>query len=302
MAALGVLTMMIVGLAPTRTDLTLARANYRAESLRPLASRATRSSPLDLEVGGDLAGLPPGTTRYVTRDDLLALPLVSYTVTDDANFAGSTRVRGVALEDLIKQIAASPDADLVVAICDDQYRGTYSRAYVAAHHPLLVLEVNGRPPSGWPKDHEGRGKDMGPYLISHPKFTPSFKILSYEDEAQIPWGVVRIEFRDEKKVFGAIAPRGPHAEDPFVQDGYRIARQNCYRCHNMGGEGGQKAGHPWLVLSAWATAAPSYFSAYVRDPKSKNPHAQMPAMSGYDDATIASLKAYFQTFTAAKKP
>ena len=29
---------------------------------------------------GDLAGLPSGTTRYLTRDDLLALPQVSYTV------------------------------------------------------------------------------------------------------------------------------------------------------------------------------------------------------------------------------
>ena len=32
-----------------------------------------RASPYDLELGGDLAGLPPGTTRYVTRDQLLSL-------------------------------------------------------------------------------------------------------------------------------------------------------------------------------------------------------------------------------------
>ena len=62
-----------------------------------LVLRADRSSPSDLELGGDLAGVAPGATRYLTRDDLLALPQVSYTVTDDANFTGSTLISGWAL-------------------------------------------------------------------------------------------------------------------------------------------------------------------------------------------------------------
>jgi len=36
--------------------------------------RAARGSSSDLEVGGELAGLPPGVTRYITREDLLTLP------------------------------------------------------------------------------------------------------------------------------------------------------------------------------------------------------------------------------------
>jgi mono/diheme cytochrome c family protein len=108
---------------------------------------------------------------------------------------------------------------------------------------------------------------------------------------------VRIELRNETAVFGAIAPRGPHAATPQVKAGYRIAQQNCFRCHNMGREGGQKSGTPWLVLSAWATASPEYFAAYVHDPQAKNPRAQMPGNSGYDDATIGALAAYFQTFS-----
>jgi mono/diheme cytochrome c family protein len=141
--------------------------------------------------------------------------------------------------------------------------------------------------------------DMGPFLISHPKFTPSFKILSHADEPQIPWGVVRLEFRNEKAVFGAIAPRGHHVMDPSVQAGYRIAQQNCFRCHNMGREGGTKAGRPWEVLAAWAAASPDYFTAYVRNPRSKNPQAQMPGMTRYDDKTIAALESYFQTFATS---
>jgi mono/diheme cytochrome c family protein len=254
-----------------------------------------RSSPSDLELGGNLAGLPPGTARYITREHLLSLPQETYTVTGDPNFSGPTRITGVSLEELLR-LQAAKGSDLIVAISDDQYESHYPRAYLAAHHPLLVLTIDGRPPSGWPKGLEGHGSGMGPYMISHPDFTPSFRVLSHHDEAQIPWGVVRIEFRDEKAAFGSIAPRGPNASDPEVQSGYRIAQQNCFRCHNMGDEGGQKAGHPWLVLSAWATASPEYFNAYVRDPRGLNPRAQMPGNPGYDDATLRALTGYFRTF------
>ena len=261
-----------------------------------LILRTTRSSPLDLELGGELTGLPPGTTRYMAREDLLALPQSAYTVNDDANFTGPTQISGVSLEMLARHFGATPQSDMVVAICDDQYRANYPRAYVAAHHPLLVLSINGEQPAGWPKDSEGHGMDMGPFLISHPKFSPSFKILSHEDEPQIPWGVVRLEFRDEKAVFNAIAPPGPHASDAAVQAGYRIAQQNCFRCHNKDNEGGTKAGRPWQVLAAWAATSPDYFTSYVHDPRSKNSQAQMPAMSGYDGKTLAALDAYFRTF------
>jgi mono/diheme cytochrome c family protein len=261
-----------------------------------------RASPADLEVGGELAGLSPGTTRYLTREDLLALPQVNYTVTDDSNFASPMQVSGVLLEELIRHLGAAPESDLLIAICDDLYRANYPRAYMLAHHPLLVLTVNGQPPAGWPKDSEGHGYDMGPYMISHSKFTPAFKILSHADEPQIPWGVVRLEFRDEKAVFGAIAARGPRAAESQVQAGYRIAQQNCFRCHNLGSEGGKKAGRSWQNLSAWATASPEYFAAYVRNPVAKNPHAQMPGNPAYDDSTLQALAAYFQTFSSQEKP
>jgi mono/diheme cytochrome c family protein len=146
---------------------------------------------------------------------------------------------------------------------------------------------------------------MGPYLISSPDFKPSFKILSHEDEAQIPWGVVRIEIQSEAVVFNAIRPRGPNANSREVQGGYRIAQQNCFRCHNSGDEGGTKAQRPWTVLSTWATASPDFFAAYIRDPKSKNPKSQMPGFPNYDAATLNALTKYFRTFaddTKSRKP
>jgi mono/diheme cytochrome c family protein len=275
-----------------------APAQDSARSSVPL--NAARKLPSDLEVGGELAGLPAGTTRYVTLDSLLALPLVTYTVTDDPDLPSPSQISGIPLEDLARMLGAEPSADMIVAICDDKYGANYSRDYIEEHHPLLVLRVNGLPPSGWPKDPESHS-DMGPYMISHPKFTPSFKILSHSDEAQIPWGVVRLEFRDEVTVFGAIAPPASRAGDGSVQAGYKIAQQYCFHCHNSGQEGGQKAGRSWKVLAAFASSAPDYFAAYVRDPKTKNASAQMPGNPGYDDATIGALRDYFATFAVAGK-
>jgi len=292
----------VAGVAAHGTKRADAQAKPTAPPVRAAELHATRLFPMDLEVGGELAGLPSGATRYVTRDDLLALPQVTYTVTDDSNFAGPTDVSGVPLEDLIRYLGASPTADLVVAICDDEYRANYPRAYLARHHPLLVLEVNGKPPAGWPKDSGGHGFDMGPYMISHPKFTSSFRILAHTDEPQIPWGVVRLEFRDEKAVFGAIAPRGPRTNDPAVQAGYKITQQNCFRCHNRGAEGGQKSKVSWTVLSALAAKSPEFFASYVRNPRAQNPNAQMPGNPGYDEATIRALAAYFETFSQPEKP
>jgi mono/diheme cytochrome c family protein len=267
-----------------------------------LRLQTARTSPLDLEVSGELAGLPAGAVRYVTRADLLALPQVTYRVTDDANFAKPTEVSGVLLEELTRRLSNKPQTVMVSAVCDDSYEAHYPQAYLAAHHPLLVLNIDGLPPEQWPKDAAGHSAYMGPYMISHARFVPAFKILAHSDEAQIPWGVIRLEFHNEQTEFRVIAPQGPRAQDSRVQAGYRIAQQNCFRCHNMGNAGAKKAGRPWLVLSAWATASPEYFTAYVRNPKSKNPRAEMPGNPGYDDATVAALLAYFQTFQTGARP
>lgn len=261
-----------------------------------------REHSSDLEISGELAGVPPGSTRYVTRDELLAVPRVSFASSDDANFAGAVQISGVALTELAKQLGAAPEADMVVAICRDAYLAPYPPAYLAAHHPVLVLTVNGRPPENWPKTAEDHTSDMGPYAISNPEFTPSFKVLAHSDEAQIPWGVVKIEFRKEKEILRAIAPQGPHANLRAVQDGFQIAAQNCLRCHNAGDEGGRKSGISWEAIAAIAASSPQRFAAYVRAPLDQNAAAQMPGNPQYDEATLSALSLYFQTFASPPKP
>jgi mono/diheme cytochrome c family protein len=258
--------------------------------------RETRSSELDLEVGGELAGLPAGAVRYLTREDLKAMPQVSYRVTDDANFGGAVQISGVELEVLAQKLGAGGEKAVIVAVCGDLYRAHYTRTYVETHRPVLVLEINGKPPEGWPKRKESTGPGMGPYLISHPQFTPSFKILGNEEEAQIPWGVVRLEIRNEETVFAGITPRGAKASDSVVQAGYRIARQNCLRCHGPASYGRLKGQLNWAGIAFFVDASPKDFAAYVRNPKTVVKTAEMPGNPGYDDATVEALIAYFRTF------
>lgn len=268
-----------------------------------------RSSPGDLEVGGQIAGLhtshkdaplgtpgvPAGETRYVRYEDLLGLPQETYMVSDDSNFRGNTEISGVALATLAQTLGNS--ADMIVAICYDHYRTNYPKEYLAAHHPVLVLRINGQDREHWPRASDGGS--MAPFLISHPEFKPSFKVLSHEDEPQIPYGVVRIEFRKEAEVFGAIRPPGAWKTDSSVGMGYVVARQDCFRCHNSGPEGGTMAGRSWLQLAEMADKDPARFKAIIRNPATIMAEAKMPGQPGYDDATLDALTAYFKTFAKA---
>jgi hypothetical protein len=276
---------------------TLFAAQAAASSSSPLSS--TRTSQGDLEIGGELANLPKSTVRYIRYEDLLKLPQETYTISDDANFKGKTEISGVPLTALAKLFGQASHSDMIVAICYDKYRSNYPSEYLAAHHPLLVLKINGKLRDKWPLSEYGG--PLGPYLISNPTFKPSFTILSHKDEAQIPFGVTRLDFRTQAVVFSSITPEGNWPHNAPVWQGYEIARQDCYRCHGLYGEGGERASRSWLVLGAWASSDEVRFKQYIHKPTSIQSCSKMPAHSDYDEATLSALTAYFRTFAVVRK-
>jgi mono/diheme cytochrome c family protein len=247
-----------------------------------------RQAPTDLQIG---------SSQFISYQELLHLPQVSFKTSNDSNFSAPAEVSGVPLERLRQ--ALHGEGDMVIAICADGYRTNYPASYLSVHHPVLVLKLNGHTQESWPQTAEGGS--LGPYLIANPNFIPSFQVLSHSDEAQIPFQVTRLDFRKESEVFGAIAPQGNYAATSPVMNGFAIAKQNCYRCHNMGAEGGQMASIPWPALGAFAKSSPEFFARYVRTPQAVNPHSRMAASPQYDDQTIAALEAYFSTFAAGGK-
>jgi mono/diheme cytochrome c family protein len=276
-------------------------AQNPAKNQMKLQLQIERTSSLDLEISGNLAGLPAGSKRFVHHEDLLTLPQVSFTVTDDPNFSGPTEVRGVELDLLARELATEGERAFIVAVCRDWYRAHYPRAYREVHKPVLALEINGQLPPDWPKSKEGTTSATGPYLITHAHFTPSFKVLAHEDEAQIPWGVVALEFLNEKAALAGIEPQGATADAPDVEAGYRIAQQNCFRCHGPANLGSLKGKLTWDGIALFASQAPKNFAAYVRNPKSVVPNAEMPPNPHYDEPTLEALTAYFDTFAPSEK-
>ncbi len=282
-----------VALIATVATLSLTESSIAQQTL-PLHEK--RASASDLKLSGTLPGVPKNAVRFVSYSDLLKLQQVTLTVSNDSNFKGKTEISGVYLEQLLRTLAVADKGTLISAICDDGYEGHYSSEYRTAHHPILVLRVNGEQPSK--KSRRGDDGNYGPYLVSQASFVPRFKVFAYTEEAQNPNGVLELRFEKETKVTEATKPPGEFAAGSLQLGGYRIARENCLRCHNTGAYGGHKSGKSWEALEHIAQANPSTFVRYIRDPRSINALAQMPGFPEYDSATLSALTAYFQTFVS----
>lgn len=244
------------------------------------------------------ADIAPGTVHYISYEQLLTLPQTTVTVTGDENFRElapqKLTVTGVYLDVLERSLGALPRADLLTALCSDGYRATYTREYVKTHRPVLALKIDGLPVETWVT--QTQNDDPGNYFVTHADFTPSFSVLSFQEVPKNPTKVIRLEFDSAQQVYGAIAPHKKDASNLQVIEGFRIAQQHCYRCHNMGGFGGTKAGRPWHTLGNYAATSPSTFERYIRDPKSIDPDSAMPPNPKLDGSTAKALQAYFQTF------
>jgi len=283
-------------LALTGAEKPSIQENSAGQEKLSLHEKSTSAD--DLKLSGELPGVPANAVRFVSYAELAKLPQVTFTVTDDFNFPGKAEISGVYLDELLAALDISGKNTLIDAICDDEYEAHYLVEYRAAHHPILVLRLNGKQLAR--SKRTGDGGVYGPYLISHSSFTPGYRILAHPEESQIPNGVVELRFEKENVALGAIRPRGDFAADSPQMQGYRIAQQNCFRCHNAGPYGGRKASVSWSSLAKTAGAKPAYFGAYIKDPQSQSAYAEMPGFPDYDDATMAALTAYFQAFASER--
>jgi cytochrome c1 len=57
----------------------------------------------------------------------------------------------------------------------------------------------------------------------------------------------------------------------------------------------------WAGIAFFVDSSPREFNAYVRNPRSVAPSAQMPGNPEYNDATLQALLAYFRTFLSKAK-
>lgn len=261
---------------------------FPAKSLR---LRPQRHSATDLEITGLFSTLPHGAHAFLSRNDLLALPQVSAHLTDNENLphGASVDVRGVSLALLLQRLGISSASDVVTLPCSDGYRANLTREFIAEHHPILVLSIDGMTPAAWAA--RTHSFNPGPYFIAYDHFRHAFRVLAHEDYAQVPSMITTIDATTSAATFGAITP--PLHAAPAAEQGFIIAKQNCLRCHAQGSAGGTKSGFRWSVLAQLAQHDPPFFMLYIHDPRALNLRAQMPPNPSYDQPTLNALRTYF---------
>lgn len=256
-----------------------------------------RHSNNDLEIRGVVEGAPENQSRFASKQFLASMPSVQTKVKPDEDFTGipetGVQVTGVDLDVLSQKLGAASDTT-IVAICEDGYASPLPSEYRRAHHPILVTAIDGFSPEDWAK--KNHRSSPGPYFVAYRDFVPSFKVLAHDDRRQVPTQVIRLEYTTAEKFFEPIKPQGTYTSDSPVMQGYRIAQQNCLRCHASGESGGRKSQKSWQSIGYMAKTEPDAFAAWVHNPQAVVPQAEMPANLEYDRATLTALTKYFATF------
>jgi len=166
---------------------------------------------------------------------------------------------------------------------------------------VLVLRIDGKGATRVANRPRGPWAYMGPFLISHAKFAPSFKIFAHKTKPQIPWGVTRLEFRDEQRVFAAIAPRGPHAGDANMQQDFESRSRIAFVATTWERKAGRNLAGPGRCWQRGRRQLRT-FHFVCQESRADNPNTQMAASPKYDDATMKALIDYFRTFIPQETP
>jgi cytochrome c2 len=278
-------------LRPVRFSALLALWASLSAHLPGLELHPQRSSPFDLAVSGQLGGVPPGETRFITWADLKALPTVTLKLTGEF-VPGEQSVTALYLTDLWAALPHDKGADTLFATCSDGYASIYRREFMATYRPFVVLEINGDGPEKWPP--AGLKFNPGPYVISvSSDLVPAVAKLLDAGHKR-PWGVAAIEVatfaeRDKDAFAGKWAMLSARA-----QAGREIWINSCASCHHGPSAmfGGNKSDRPFEVLVAHAGYNRDYFKKYVRDPQSMIAGAKMEAHPHYTDEQLDELIAF----------
>lgn len=259
----------------------------------PLGS--ARGSGLDLEVSGALT--TGRTNGFVTREQLLSLPIQTVTNSLDGALKRSAVYRGVRLSDLKAALPVEPMADVIFGVCQDGYAAHVDAGYIRAFDPLLILEIDGKGPESWGRSLAS-GMTMAPFYINTAAFRPrpDQRAGGMDEGPVYPYAVVRLDFTTDARALEPL--RLGTGASPLAKDGERLALRDCLSCHDHRGLGGTMSNRPWELLKTWSSNT-NYFRRYVVKPRAVQPTSRMPGFPHYSPGALDALEAYFREWKPA---
>lgn len=256
----------------------------------PLIPASARTSPLDLQVSGLLPG--GRTNGFITRDQLMSLPLTTVTNAQDGALKRSAIYRGVPLTELGSALAVDPKSDVIFMICADGYAAHVDASYLKQFSPLLILEIDGQGPEKWGRSLAS-GLAMAPFYVNSGSFQARLaeKLAGIDEGPIYPYAVARLDFTTSFRALGPL--RLPGEPSASARLGERLAVRDCLSCHDHRGVGGVMSNRPWALLKTWSSNT-NYFRRYVVKPKSVQPASRMPGFTHYNEEALDALQAYFR--------
>lgn len=270
----------------------LASITATARSLELLAERQSEG---DLEMSGQFAG--GRTNGFISREQLWKLPVLTVTNRHDPELQRAAVYTGVTLDAVLANISGTDASDAILAICRDKYSAIFPAEYRHHHRPILVLKLDGKEFTDWPKTPSGAR--LSPYYISYERFEARQErtVAGVVEESLIPFSVVQLKILHAAESLDRFRVGG--AQKKTVQ-GEALAIERCLHCHYSGDIGGRVSGKPWLVVAAWAKAEPNLFQKYIRNPRQVEPTSRMPGFPDFGDEALSSLQSYFAEYLEAQ--
>ncbi len=269
-----------------------------AASAASVSLAPARGSGWDLEVSGALTS--GRTNGFVTREQLLSLPLQTVTNVLDGALKRSAVYRGVRLTELKAALPVEATADVIFGVCQDGYAAHVDGGYIQAFDPLLILEIDGKGPEAWGRSLAS-GMTMAPYYINTAAFRPrpEQRAGGMEEGPVYPYAVVRLEFTKDGSALQPLRLGAGASRE--AKEGERLAVRDCLSCHDHRGVGGTMSNRPWELLKTWS-ANTNYFRRYVVKPRSVQPTSRMPGFPHYNEGALDALGAYFREWKPALRP
>ncbi|MEM9743863.1 MAG: cytochrome c [Pseudomonadota bacterium] len=227
----------------------------------------------------------------VTRKQLASLPGFTELTAKLVPHEPAVVLGVLPITALLQAYPLTPGADGLVLETLNHWESFLTLDHVTTQESQLLLFYNGAEPSSgsWPA-WGGDVEPLAPFYVFDakepiPSFptSPAFGMIAATQ-------ITKVRATSVAKRYGAMLDLELSAQ---AQIGRSLFLQRCNTCHRgIGGAGGNSSARPFAVLTALATANPTYFRQLVANPKQIYPDTSMPAHADFGAAEYAALIAF----------